>query len=92
MATFSGTAQYEIKFNRPTKHKGPWLLKLGDVRESAKVWLNDQYLGILWSNPYQLTVDNLKNCDIFINCKHDGFNQVNLLYEAAKLNIKIINI
>ena len=61
MATFSGTAQYEIKFNRPSKHRGPWLLKLGDVRESAKVWLNDQYLGILWSNPYQLTVDNLKN-------------------------------
>tara|TARA_B100001173_G_scaffold311809_1_gene330309 strand:- start:1420 stop:4194 length:2775 start_codon:yes stop_codon:yes gene_type:complete len=60
MAAFSGTAQYEIKFNRPSKHKGPWLLKLGDVRESAKVWLNDQYLGKLWSNPYQLTINDLK--------------------------------
>ncbi len=29
---------------------------------------------------------------MFINCKHDGFTQVKMLYEAAKLNIKIINI
>ena len=26
-------------------------------------------------------VDNLDDCDIFINCKHDGFSQVDLLYE-----------
>ena len=60
MAAFSGTAQYEIKFNRPADHEGPWLLKLGDVRESAKVWLNNQYLRTLWSNPYQLKIKNLK--------------------------------
>ena len=35
---------------------------------------------------------NLKNCDVFINCKHDGFQQVELLYEAAELNKRIINI
>ena len=35
---------------------------------------------------------SLEDCDIFINCKHDGFKQVELLYEAAKLNKKIINI
>lgn len=60
MEAFSGTAQYEIKFNRPTDHKGPWLLELGDVRESAKIWLNDQFIGTLWSNPYQLTIKSLK--------------------------------
>jgi len=38
------------------------------------------------------TVDNLEECDVFINCKHDGFEQVDLLYKAAKLNKKIINI
>ena len=48
-------------------------------------------LGMALKEKYE-TVDDLKNCDIFINCKHDGFNQVNLLYEAAKLDIKIINI
>mgnify|MGYP001164910731 CR=1 FL=1 len=35
---------------------------------------------------------NLKNCDVFINCKHNGFSQVDLLYNAAELNKKIINI
>tara|TARA_B100000945_G_scaffold306111_1_gene293251 strand:+ start:190 stop:3036 length:2847 start_codon:yes stop_codon:yes gene_type:complete len=60
MEAFSGTAQYEIKFNRPTEHKGAWLLQLGDVRESAKIWLNDKFIGTLWSNPYQLTIKSLK--------------------------------
>ena len=37
-------------------------------------------------------VDTLKECDIFINCKHDGFSQVELLYKAASMNKRIINI
>ena len=37
-------------------------------------------------------VDTLEECDIFINCKHDGFSQVELLYEAASMNKRIINI
>ena len=36
------------------------------------------------------TVDSLENSDVFINCKHD--NQVELLYKAAELNKRIINI
>jgi hypothetical protein len=38
------------------------------------------------------TVDTLNDCDVFINCKHNGFEQVELLYEAAKLKKRIINI
>tara|TARA_B100002019_G_scaffold284252_1_gene291679 strand:- start:1139 stop:1564 length:426 start_codon:yes stop_codon:yes gene_type:complete len=38
------------------------------------------------------TVNKLEDCDIFINCKHDGFNQVELLYQAAELGKQIINI
>ena len=38
------------------------------------------------------TVDTLEECDVFINCKHDGFQQVELLYEAAELDKRIINI
>lgn len=38
------------------------------------------------------TVETLEECDVFINCKHNGFEQVNLLYKAAELNKKIINI
>ncbi|MBL6665524.1 MAG: glycoside hydrolase [Flavobacteriaceae bacterium] len=60
MKAFSGTAEYQITFNRPTNHNGAWLLELGDVRESAKVWLNDELLGTLWSNPYEMTIGNLK--------------------------------
>ena len=37
-------------------------------------------------------VGNLEDCDIFINCKHDGFDQVRLLYKAANQGKRIINI
>ena len=48
-------------------------------------------LGKALSEKYDV-VDNLNEADVFINCKHDGFTQVHMLYEAAKLNKKIINI
>jgi len=48
-------------------------------------------LGKMLSEKYD-TVDSLQDCDVFINCKHDGFQQVELLYKAAELNKKIINI
>ena len=38
------------------------------------------------------SVNTLEECDIFINCKHDGFGQVELLYKAAELGKKVINI
>ena len=38
------------------------------------------------------SVDRLEDCDVFINCKHDGFSQVDLLYRAAELGKRIINI
>jgi len=38
------------------------------------------------------TVDTMEECDVFINCKHNGFSQVELLYKAAELNKRIINI
>ena len=38
------------------------------------------------------TVDTLEECDVFINNKHDGFQQVELLYKAAELDKRIINI
>lgn len=37
-------------------------------------------------------VDRLEDCDVFINCKHDQFTQVDMLDNAAKLNKRIINI
>lgn len=42
---------------------------------------------LLWDNVYSLA-----ECDVFINCKHDGFKQVDHLFDAAKLKKRIINI
>ena len=38
------------------------------------------------------SVDKLEDCDVFINCKHNGFQQVDWLYKAAELGKRIINI
>ena len=48
-------------------------------------------LGKALSETYD-TVETMEECDVFINCKHDGFKQVELLYQAAELNKRIINI
>jgi len=48
-------------------------------------------LGEALKNKYGNT-DRLEDCDIFINCKHDKFQQVDLLYRAAQLKKRIINI
>jgi len=53
---FSGTAVYTSTFNLPEKSADEYLLRLGDVRESARVWVNGQEVGVLWSVPYQARV------------------------------------
>ena len=50
---FAGTARYEIRFERPSGSASDWQLDLGDVRESARVRLNGQSLGTLWSRPFR---------------------------------------
>ena len=57
---FSGTAKYEIEFNKPSVNADNWKLALGDVRESAKIWLNDEFVGTVWSNPFKLNIGKLK--------------------------------
>ncbi|WP_020530388.1 glycosyl hydrolase [Flexithrix dorotheae] len=53
---FSGSAEYTTTFEIPQKDADEYLLKLGDVRESAKIWINDQEVGILWGIPFQTRV------------------------------------
>jgi len=36
--------------------------------------------------------DSLEECDVFINCKHDGYQPVVLLYKTAEMDNRIINI
>lgn len=54
--SFSGTAKYSIKFNILKTHSDEWRLDLGKVCESAKVKLNGEYVGTLWSFPFNLLV------------------------------------
>lgn len=57
---FSGSATYSLEFDNPNAKTESWSLDLGDVRESAKVWLNDQFIGTAWSVPYKLNIGKLK--------------------------------
>ncbi|PCJ98738.1 MAG: hypothetical protein COA50_00405 [Flavobacteriaceae bacterium] len=59
-ANFSGTAQYEISFNKPNMNADSWKLSLGDVRESAKVWINGKQIGSAWSVPFELNIGKLQ--------------------------------
>ncbi len=36
--------------------RGTWAIDLGDVRESARVYINDQYIGTAWCVPYVLNI------------------------------------
>jgi hypothetical protein len=57
---FSGTALYETEFDQPEGDADSWLLKLPDVRESARIYLNGEFLGTLWANPFEIRLENLK--------------------------------
>ena len=58
MKTYIGTGTYTTTFNVTASQiktaTAGFRLDLGDVRESAKVWLNDVYLGCAWAVPFVL--------------------------------------
>ena len=51
-----GTGVYSTKFKLSKKDdpKGRWLIDLGDVRESARVYINGEFIGCAWSVPFVL--------------------------------------
>ena len=51
-----GTGVYTTKFKLSKKEdpKGKWMIDLGDVRESARVYINGQFIGCAWSVPFVL--------------------------------------
>jgi hypothetical protein len=53
---FSGTATYTLKFARPAGGGSAWQLDLSRVAESARVKLNGQELGVLFTAPFRLTI------------------------------------
>ena len=57
-----GTAVYSTSFTVNKQNSQDWLLDLGDVRETARVIINGQYVKTLWSVPYHLFIGSyLKN-------------------------------
>ena len=56
LQTNMGTGIYTVTFNLPQTAADEWLLDLGDVRESARVFINDDFVGTAWCVPYQLRV------------------------------------
>jgi hypothetical protein len=51
-----GTGIYTTHFKMSKKQMaaGNWLIDLGDVRESARVYINGQFIGCAWSVPFVL--------------------------------------
>ena len=56
-----GTGVYTCRFNLTRREAtAKWAIDLGDVRESAQVFVNNKYVGTVWCVPYVLELKNLK--------------------------------
>ena len=51
-----GTGVYTttVRFSKKDNPKGNWQIDLGDVRESARVYINGEFIGCAWSVPFVL--------------------------------------
>ncbi len=59
---YSGTAVYTKQFDYKGTLSGSLFLDLGLVKNIAKVWLNGQDLGTIWTSPWQVDISGaLKN-------------------------------
>lgn len=59
---FSGLGIYNGTFDFTVDKNLNYILKIDQVYESAKIYINDQYLGQIWSLPYEISLGNfLKN-------------------------------
>lgn len=56
LENFSGTAVYTTTFNLSKKSAREYILKLSQVSESAKVWINEKEVGIMWSLPFETLI------------------------------------
>ena len=56
-----GTGVYECKvnFKKGELNGANWAIDLGDVRESARVYINDSLIGCAWAAPFTLQFSNL---------------------------------
>lgn len=61
LRTLMGTGVYECKvnFKKGELSGANWAIDLGDVRESARVYINDSLIGCAWAAPFTLQFSNL---------------------------------
>jgi hypothetical protein len=55
---FWGTAAYTTAFEIPAQlpEHARVVLNLGEVRETARVWVNDKEMGVAWKRPFSIEV------------------------------------
>lgn len=53
---FAGTAEYSINFKKPSGTAAAWLLDLGNVKESANVFLNGKKISTLIGPTYNVAI------------------------------------
>jgi hypothetical protein len=57
---FSGTARYQIAFDRPATNTDTWLLDLGRVADSAQITLNGELIGTVFAEPYTIRLSSVR--------------------------------
>ena len=56
-----GTGVYTTTFRLTEEQaQGRWRIELGDVRESARVYINGELIGCAWAAPFSLDCKNLR--------------------------------
>ncbi len=53
---FSGTAKYSISFQKPVGNAKAWMLDLGQVHETAEVFLNGKKISVLIGPTFQVVI------------------------------------
>jgi len=87
---FSGSAKYRITFTKPDQNAKAYILDLGEVHESAAVYLNGQKLGTLPGPSYQLLIyaDSLRqNNDLEVRVSNLMANRI-IYMDKNGLNYK----
>ncbi|WP_442591186.1 glycosyl hydrolase [Pedobacter sp. AW31-3R] len=56
LKSFSGAGEYTGNFNMEVKDAKEYVLNLTKVNESARIWINGQEAGMVWSLPFQLRI------------------------------------
>ncbi len=101
--TLMGTGVYECNIKlteQELKQGNDWAVDLGDVRESARVYVNDTFVGCAWAVPYILQFSNVfkpGNNTIRIEVTNLPANRISQLdregYKWRKMDeINVVNI